>query len=115
MNEEVETMLRLRLEKHGEGERVFLNQDGKPWNRNSLGLRMRRLRERAGVKIDERGEEFVLYTNRHTFHFGVFAYALWYSESLRVDMAGHTSTGCTTRIYTHLSDDKVAGGRAHCG
>ena len=106
MNEDVETMLRLRLEKYGEGERVFLNQDGKPWNRNSLGLRMRRLRKRAGVEADERGEEFVLYTNRHSF-ISSAGMLSGIPEALRVDMAGHTD-GRTTRIYTHLSDDKVA-------
>ncbi len=106
MNEVVEEMLRGRLEKYGQGERVFLNEDGKPWTRNALGLRMRRLRKRAGIGRDERGEEFVLYTQRHTFisHAGTVAEI---PEAIRVDVAGHTD-GRTTRLYTHIHDDVVA-------
>lgn len=62
----VKVVLR-RLEEFGPTGRVFLNAKGRPWTKNALGLRMRRLRVRAGVKPDEQGEEFVLYTQRHTF------------------------------------------------
>ena len=105
-NEEVELMLRERLEKYGQGERVFLNEKGKPWTRNALGLRMRRLRKRAGIQPDAGGEEFVLYTNRHTF---ITTSGMLESipEAVRVDMAGHTD-GRTTRLYTHIHDDVVA-------
>jgi integrase len=106
MNEDVERMLRKRLEVYGGKERVFLNEDGNPWKGNALGLRMRRLRKRAGVRPDERGEEFVLYTQRHTF---LTASGLDASipEAVRVDLAGHTD-GRTTRLYTHIQDEAVA-------
>jgi integrase len=106
MIEEVEVMLKQRLEKYGQGQRVFLNENGRPWTRNALGLRMRRLRKRAGVQADERGEEFVLYTQRHTFisHSGGDPTI---PEAVRVDMAGHTD-GRTTRLYTHIHDEVVA-------
>jgi integrase len=102
MNQEVEEVLRARLAKYGEGERVFLNEDGKPWTRNALGLRMRRLRRRAGVRADERGEEFVLYTQRHTF-ISTAGMDASIPDAVRVDVAGRT-----TRLYTHLHDDVVA-------
>src|SRR5262249_112130 len=106
MNEEVEQMLKARLEKLGQTERVFLNADGRPWTRNALGLRMGRLRKRAGILPDERGEEFVLYTNRHTF---ITASGLDAAipDAVRTDVAGHAD-GRTTRIYTHIHDDAVA-------
>jgi integrase len=111
MNDEVEAVLKERLEKHGQGERVFLNEDGKPWTRSALGLRMRRLRKRAGIRPDERGEEFVLYTNRHTF-ISCAGMNADIPEAVRGEMAGHTD-GRTTRLYTHLHDEAVAaaGGR----
>jgi integrase len=106
MNDAVEAVLRERLAKYGRGERVFLNEDGRPWTRNALGLRMRRLRKRAGVKPDERGEEFVLYTNRHSF-ISRAGMDPTIPEAVRVDMAGHTD-GRTTRLYTHIHDEAVA-------
>jgi integrase len=105
MNEEVEAMLRERQAKCGEGERVFLNEDGKPWTRNALGLRMRRLRKRAGLGADARGEQFVLYTNRHTFlsQAGMDASI---PDAVRIEVANHTD-GRTTQIYTHLHEEAI--------
>src|SRR5206468_1562755 len=99
MNDEVEAMLKRRLEKYGQGERVLVNQDGEPWTRNALGLRMRRLRKRAGVQAGERGEEFVLYTQRHTF-ISTAGMDPSIPKAVRADVAGHTD-GRTTRLYTH--------------
>jgi integrase len=101
MNDVVEEMLRERLEKYGQGERVFLNENGKPWTRNALGLRMRRLRKRAGIRPDERGEEFVLYTNRHTF-LSAAAMDPTIPEAVLTDMGGHENAR-TTRRYIHLA------------
>jgi integrase len=106
MNGEVEKMLRERLAKYGERERVFLNEDGKPWTKNALGLRMRRLRERAGIRPDERGEEFVLKTNRHTF-LPTAGMDASIPDALRVEVTNHTD-GRTTQIYTHLREEAIA-------
>jgi integrase len=106
MSEAVEQMLRDRLEKYGEKERVFFNQDGAPWKKSALCLRMRRLRKRAGVKPDERGEEFVLYTNRHSF-LTQAAMHPEVTEAMLMDVAGHTDSR-TTRKYIHLAEQQVA-------
>lgn len=106
MNAEVEEMLRRRRDKHGEGERVFLNEDGKPWTKNALGLRMRRLRARAGILPDERGEEFVLYTNRHSF-LTQAAMHPEVTEAVLTELGGHTDSR-TTRRYVHMADRVVA-------
>jgi integrase len=106
MSDVIEEMLRERAARYGAGEYVFLNEDGKPWTRNALGLRMRRLRERAGIRPDAQGEEFVLYTNRHTF-LTQAATDPTISEPVLMDLAGHTDPR-TTKRYTHLADRVVS-------
>ena len=106
MNADVEKMLRRRLAKYGPDGHVFLNRMGKPWTKDSLGLRMRRLRKKAGIKPDERGEEFVLYTNRHTFLTKAGADPT-ISQSALADIAGHTDPSMTAK-YVHPARLAVA-------
>jgi integrase len=106
MNEEVERMLRERMRKFGPHGEVFLNSDGRPWTKDSLGLRMRRLRERAGVGPDARGEKFVLYTNRHTFLTAAGADPN-ISDFMLQEIGGHTDPRTTAR-YIHLAKKGVA-------
>lgn len=106
MNAEVERILRDRLKKHGPEGHVFVNSDGLPWNRNSLGLRMRRLRKRAGIGPDHDGEEFVLYTNRHTF-ITAGADDTSVSRFVLQEVGGHTDPRTTAR-YIHLAQRSVA-------
>ncbi len=106
MSAEVEAVLRRRAEQHGLTGHVFLNADGLPWTKNALGLRMRRLRVRAGVKADEQGEQFVLYTNRHTFLTKAGADPT-ISQSALADIAGHANPTTTAR-YVHAARQAVA-------
>ncbi len=62
----IEQMLRYRLNRYGPTDRVFFNRRGRPWKKDALVLRMRRVRERAGIVADANGENLVLYSNRHT-------------------------------------------------
>jgi integrase len=105
MNAEVAAVLRRRLGEQGGEGHVFRNAAGRPWTKDALALRMRRLRERAGVGADERGERFVLYTNRHTF-LTEAAVDPTISEAVLSEMAGHTDPR-TTRRYTHLRREVV--------
>ncbi|AWM39245.1 hypothetical protein C1280_21150 [Gemmata obscuriglobus] len=102
----VETVLRRRMEQFGTTGHVFLNADGQPWTKNALGLRMRRLRVRAGVQADEQGEEFVLYTNRHTFMTAAGADPTISPPHL-ARLGGHTNTK-TTDKYIHANLAAVA-------
>jgi integrase len=102
----VEAVLRRRLEQFGPDGHVFLNADGKPWRLNALGLRMRRLRVRAGVKPDAQGEQFVLYTNRHTFMTAAGADPT-ISPAHLARVGGHTDTK-TTDKYIHSAMVAVA-------
>jgi integrase len=106
MNDEVERVLRRRREQFGGAGHVFLNADGRPWTKDALGLRMRRLRERAGIKPDEQGEQFVLYTNRHTFLTKAGADPA-ISQSTLAEIAGHTDPRTTAR-YVHAARLAVA-------
>jgi len=80
------------------GERVFLNEDGNPYDRNSLRLRFNRARKKAGIL------DVSLHTFRHTF-----ASRLSMSgENLQTVAAllGHTTTR-TAEIYSHLADEHL--------
>jgi len=106
MNTEVERVILERARSHGQNGCVFLNSEGKPWTKNALGLRMRRLRNRAGVGPDEHGEQFVLYTNRHTFLTQAGADPN-ISQSTLAEIAGHTDPRTTSR-YIHAQKLVVA-------
>jgi len=106
MNDEVEAVLRRRLEQYGGTGYVFLNEYGRPWRKNALALRMRRLRARAGIRPDEQGEHFTLYTNRHTFLTNAGADAT-ISQSTLMEIAGHTDPRTTAR-YVHAAQQAVA-------
>ena len=81
---------------------VFVNVDGNPWTKDALGLRMRRLRERAGITPDANGEQFVLYTNRHTY---LTKAASVITPAELQALAGHTDYR-TTRRYVHLAEQQ---------
>jgi integrase len=86
-------------EREPRGERAFLNEDGEPYNRNSLRLRFDRVRKKAGVP------DVSLHTLRHTF-----ASRLSMSgENLQTVAAllGHTTTR-TAEIYSHLAQEHLA-------
>jgi len=64
---QVEAVLRARLRVRTDSPYVFLNEDGQPWTKDALCLRMRRLRDRVGLRPDANGESIVLYSTRHSF------------------------------------------------
>lgn len=84
-----------------EGEYVFLNHRRHPWNKNSLSLRMKRARKKAGVPDDAK-----LYGTRHAFGTrGIIDGQL--DVKTLAELMGHTSTRMTEH-YLHL-----AGQHAH--
>lgn len=100
---ELQSILReLVARRHGKGH-VFLNEDGRPWTKNSLALRFRRLRHRAGIGADTRGEKLVLYSNRHTF---LTAAATEVSGAMLGLLADHTDPR-TTRRYLHVPPAEI--------
>ena len=87
--------LLLWLERRGEGDYVFLTHRKTPWNKNSLGLRVARAREKAGVSDDAK-----LYGIRHAF--GTRAIMSGVDLKTTSELMGHTTTRMTEH-YVHLA------------
>ncbi len=83
---------------------VFTNSAGLPWSANAVRLRVKRLRHRAQLDPDARGENVVAYTLRHTS--ATAACAAGVPDRLLAEMMGHTSTRTTSR-YQHPSLEHV--------
>ena len=83
---------------------VLLNRFGQPWSTNAVRLRMQRLRERVGLAPDDRGENVVAYTMRHTG--ATQATAKGVGDRVLADLMGHSST-TTTRRYQHLQAEHL--------
>ncbi|MFO0881789.1 MAG: site-specific integrase [Gemmataceae bacterium] len=77
---------------------VFLNRHRKPWTANAVRCRMRRLREKLGLDVDDNGEKVVAYTLRHTA--ATRACTRGVPDRVLADLMGHTSTSTTAR-YQH--------------
>lgn len=83
---------------------IFFNSRGKPWTANAVRLRMVRLRDRAGIGADGRGERIVCYTLRHTSATDATIGGM--PDRVLAELMGHTSTRTTAR-YQHLSRQHV--------
>jgi len=82
---------------------VFLNENGRPWTKDALALRFRRLRDRVGLGADTRGEKLVLYSSRHTY---LTAAAPMISAPMLGTIADHTDPR-TTRRYVHTPQAEI--------
>ncbi|HEX4607919.1 MAG TPA: tyrosine-type recombinase/integrase [Urbifossiella sp.] len=102
--ERLRPVLRELVERGGGRGHVFLNEDGRPWTKDALALRFRRLRERVGITPDSRGEKLVLYSNRHTY---LTKAAPHVSAAMLAVFADHTDPR-TTRRYLHFSPEEIA-------
>lgn len=83
---------------------IFVNSAGKPWTCNAVRLQFRRLRDRAGVVADLRGENVVAYSLRHTgatdaVGAGIKGFTL-------AELMGHSDIRMTQR-YVHLRPDHL--------
>ena len=91
----------------GAGEFILKDSRGRPWTANAVRCRMRRLRERAGLLADRRGEKIVAYTFRHTGATAAAAAGL--RDWLLAEALGHASPRTTDR-YVHLRPADVVDG-----
>jgi integrase len=80
---------------------VFRNSLGEAWNKDSLGHRFATVRKRAKVKKDDKGENLMLYSLRHTFLTGGALAGL--SDRELGDLAGHIPGSRCTRGYIHVA------------
>ena len=96
--EHVRPMLRELIALRGGRGHVFLNERGRAWTKDALAVRFRRLRERAGIGPDERGEKLVLYSSRHTY---LTRAAIVVSGPMTGTLGDHADPR-TTRRYVHV-------------
>ncbi len=84
------------LSRQKRGERfVFLNARGRPWNANSLGLRMLRIRIKSGIPPQAK-----LYGLRHLF--GTTCILRGVDLKTLAELMGHTTTKMTEH-YVHIA------------
>lgn len=91
----VKLMKKIQLQQRPGTSHVFLTTHGTQWNRSNLGLRMRRLRERAKLP-----EDVKLYGIRH--HFGTQSIINGVDIKTLAELMGHT-TSRMTEHYVHLA------------
>lgn len=85
------------IRRRNEGDLVFTNFRGTPWDKNSLGLRVRRARKRAGIP-----ENRTLYSTRHAF--GTRAVTNGVDIKTLAELMGHATTRMT-ETYVHLATE----------
>lgn len=81
--------------KHPDGP-LFRNKLGKPWTRNAIRCRFRRMRERIPAL-----KSVVAYTLRHTYITEALARGL--SDATVAELVGHANTDMIHKHYSHLS------------
>lgn len=101
----IESLLVWLQKRHGHQPYCFLNSKGQPWTRNAVIQRMESLRRRAGIALDENGENLVLCSNRHTYITAV-ALSEGISGPMLQQLAGHMDPR-TTEKYAHLANREI--------
>jgi integrase/recombinase XerD len=90
------SLLRL-IQRRAEGDRVFLTYRKTPWNRRTLGLRVRRARVKAGIPAEAK-----LYGIRHNF--GTRAILNGVGIKTTAELLGHSNVRMTEH-YVHLASE----------
>jgi integrase len=107
MHDIVVQLLKRRRHEVPDSEYVFLNSKSQPWTNNALGLRMRRLRQKAGIDADGTGEQLTMYANRRTFG-TLMATDASIPEAVRTQALGHTDPRTTKLFYLRLKEQDAA-------
>ncbi|MFG0261877.1 MAG: tyrosine-type recombinase/integrase [Novipirellula sp. JB048] len=102
----LQTLLRILASKRPKG-RLFLNDSGNKWTKDSASRRFRRLREKLGIE-----RSTVLYLYRHTL--ATDALLSGQSEAVTAALLGHKSSEMVRRIYNQINhhDDELSAAAA---
>jgi integrase/recombinase XerD len=92
----LQTVLKILVAKRPTG-KLFLNDLGRPWKKDTICRRMKRLRERLGMD-----SSVIAYAYRHTF--ATDALRAGIDLSTVATLLGHSSTVMVSRVYGHLSE-----------
>jgi integrase len=76
---------------------LFLNEDGKPWNRNSIRCRFRRVRKKLKL-----GGDLVAYLYRHAVATDLLESGTGIAQA--AEILGHKGTGMIMRHYSKLRE-----------
>jgi integrase len=79
------------------GTPLFRNRKGKPWNRNAIRCRFKRVREKLGL-----GHDVVAYLYRHAFCTDMLESGAGLAQTCEI--LGHKGTGIVMRHYSKLRD-----------
>ncbi len=86
------------MERHSEGP-LFRNRYGKPWSRNAVRIRFRRLRERFPEL-----QNVVAYCYRHAFATDGLVRGI--PIATVAELLGHASTALVEQVYGHLAQER---------
>jgi integrase len=78
---------------------LFRNRDGRPWNRNAIRCRFRRIREKLGL-----GGGVVAYLYRHGF--ATDALERGVPSATVAELLGHEGTRMLATHYSHLAEKR---------
>jgi integrase len=78
---------------------LFVNRKGRPWNRNAIRCRFRRVRKKLDL-----GDDLVCYSTRHTW--ATDALERGVPEASVAELMGHVDTKMIHRFYSKLSKKK---------
>ena len=76
---------------------LFLNADGKPWNRNSIRCRFRRVRKKLKL-----GGDLIAYLYRHAVATDLLESGTGIAQA--AEILGHKGTGMIMRHYSKLRE-----------
>lgn len=91
---------------------VFLTDRDQAWTRNSLRLRMKRLRKRVDLPLSVKGERIVCYTMRHSS--ATKLATLGMQTSILQLLLGHASIRTTQRYLHFRKAHLIDAWREHC-
>jgi integrase len=95
LNETLLTLLKKLIERRKTGI-LFLNTEGKPWDRNAVRCRFRRLRAKLGLK------GIVCYSLRHAYVTDALESGVPIAQV--AELAGHSDTKTVSAVYSHLKE-----------
>lgn len=95
LTETLRTLLKKLIDRQGRGV-LFLNTDGKPWDRNAVRCRFRRLRAKLGLK------GIVCYSLRHAYLTDGLEAGVPIAQM--AELAGHSDTKMISDVYSHLQE-----------
>ncbi len=98
LNEPMQKLMQV-LRRRSKSMYVFVNSRGVPWTRNSIRLRIQRLKKKLNL-----ADDVCAYLVRHAF--GTKAVMNGVDVATVAELMGHSSTDMVNNVYVHLADQE---------